>query len=89
MLEFAPFEKNLFGQTRSWSAPAGEGRYVIVKLPAADAFQAIFELPEAKPAALHEAALPSFERARKLCDQDAGLRQRQRIIAKARKRQGR
>ena len=90
MLVFRPFEKNLFGQTRSWSAESGGGQYVIAKAATADTYQASYQTTGAKPLLLHNGAwLPAFERAKQICEQDSSARMRQRIAEKARARPGR
>ncbi len=84
MLAFRPFEKNLFGQTRSWCADSGAGRYVITRSPTAETFQASLHIPGAQPVLLQRGSWqPLFDRAKRACDEDAALRLRQRIAAKS------
>ncbi|MBA3708524.1 MAG: hypothetical protein H0W83_06870 [Planctomycetes bacterium] len=85
MLVFKPFEKNLFGQTRSWCAPASSGSYVVEKSPSGETYQPRFLLPDGKIEAINGAAwVPSFERARDLCEKHVQSRLRQRIAARPR-----
>jgi hypothetical protein len=87
MLVFTSYEKNLFGQVRSWSASVSGGRYVISKAPNTDRYQAEFQDVGMKPVLLQKGDwLPSFERAKTICNQDASTRQRARIVQKFRQR---
>jgi hypothetical protein len=90
MLVFRPYEKNLFGQTRSWSADGAGGQYVIAKNPTAETYQASYHGPGARPELLRDGIwLPSFERAKQVCEQDTTGRVRSRIAGKANVRRSR
>ena len=87
MLVFRPHEKNLFGQTRSWSADGAGGLYVVEKSPSGDTYQARWQGAGPKPELLQKGMwLPSYERAKQICEQDATGRVRQRIAEQARQR---
>jgi hypothetical protein len=84
MLVFKPFEKNLFGQTRSWAAPVSGGHYVIEKLPAGETYQPRFQDAAGRVTPIGKAPLPTYDRAKQACETDEQGRVRQRIAAKAR-----
>jgi hypothetical protein len=85
MLVFKPFEKNLFGQTRSWAAAVSGGHYVIEKLPAGETYQPRFQDMSGRVTAINGgAALPSYDRAKQVCESSEQVRVRQRIASKVR-----
>jgi hypothetical protein len=90
MLVFRPHEKNLFGETRSWSAEAAGGRYVITRGAGGttgEQYQAAFHAPNMQPQLLNGGAWrPSYELTKKMCEQDATTRMRSRIADKSRGR---
>lgn len=86
-LVFKPFEKNLFGQTRSWAADASTGRYVVEKAPNADAFSARLLGGDGRAIPLQAGAmLPTYDAAKRACEADHDRRVRSRIVAKAQRR---
>jgi hypothetical protein len=86
MLGFKPFEKNLFGQTRSWAAAVGGGHYIIEKATSGDTYQTRFQSTDGRVETVAgvDYALPSFQRARELCDSDNQRRLRQKLAVRAR-----
>ncbi|MBA2480101.1 MAG: hypothetical protein H0V44_05515 [Planctomycetes bacterium] len=85
MLVFKPFEKNLFGQTRSWAAAVTDGHYIIEKAPAGETYQPRFQSTAGKVEPMQGGAwLPSYDRAKQVCETAAAGRVRERISARAR-----
>jgi hypothetical protein len=89
MLVFRPHEKNLFGETRSWSAEAAGGLYIITRGAGGvtgEQYQAVFQAAGMRPELLNGGAWrPSYELTKKMCEQDATTRARARFAAKTRR----